>query len=249
MLKGKTSSIATIAAMLLSTTFLVSEAQARRYDGVSTQRTYQLNNTEIKKKPVLSKKHARKKSYKSRKYVRNRAPRHHHQEVMSRSVSRALYSADQSAASNQTGFFSWGQRSASHMNRAESMVGMTARGNRQDLAQMFASTFSKAVDPLRTPWCAAWANAVLAKEGIQGTGSLLARSFLDWGTKTNNPSKGDVVVLARGRSSASGHVGFFVERAEINGRRYVKVLGGNTGKAVRTAWYPESRVLGYRTHS
>lgn len=136
---------------------------------------------------------------------------------------------------------------SSVMERAESMVGMTARGNRRDLVKLFTDTIEKTVDPVRTPWCAAWANAVLAKEGIKGTDSLLARSFLDWGSITNNPEKGDVVVLARGgKRSMSGHVGFLVERAEVNGRRYVKVLGGNTGKSVQMSWYPESKVLGYR---
>jgi len=133
------------------------------------------------------------------------------------------------------------------MERAESMIGMTARGNRRDLVKLFSDTIEKTVDPVRTPWCAAWANAVLEKEGIKGTNSLLARSFLNWGSITTNPKKGDVVVLARGgKRSISGHVGFLVERAEVNGRRYVKVLGGNTRKYVQMSWYPESKVLGYR---
>ena len=141
---------------------------------------------------------------------------------------------------------SWFGRGAgsSILAKAETMVGMSARGDRKNLSQMFASTLQKVVDPVRTPWCAAWANAVLAKEGIKGTDSLIARSFLDWGTSTKTPDKGDVVVLARGRGA--GHVGFFVERQEINGHRYVKVLGGNTSKSVQSAWFPESRVLGYR---
>ena len=141
---------------------------------------------------------------------------------------------------------SWfgGGAGSSILAKAETMVGMSARGDRKDLSKMFASTLQKVVDPVRTPWCAAWANAVLAKEGIKGTDSLIARSFLDWGTSTKTPDKGDVVVLARGRGA--GHVGFFVERQEINGHRYVKVLGGNTGKSVQSAWFPESRVLGYR---
>lgn len=136
------------------------------------------------------------------------------------------------------------------MDRAESMMGMTARGNRRDLVKMFSNTFAKVVDPVRTPWCAAWANAVLEKEGVKGTNSLLARSFLHWGSSTHDPEKGDVVVLARGgKHSASGHVGFLVERTEVNGRRYVKVLGGNQGKSVQMSWYPESKVLGYRRAS
>jgi uncharacterized protein (TIGR02594 family) len=133
-----------------------------------------------------------------------------------------------------------------HMKQAESMVGMTARGNRRDLTKIFSVAFDQAVDPVRTPWCAAWANAVLAKSGVQGTNSLMARSFLGWGKSTVTPKNGDVVVLARGKGRISGHVGFFVERQEINGRRYVKVLGGNQGRSVAVAWYPESRVIGYR---
>jgi uncharacterized protein (TIGR02594 family) len=132
------------------------------------------------------------------------------------------------------------------MKQAESMVGMTARGNRRDLTKIFSVAFEHAVDPVRTPWCAAWANAVLAKSGVQGTNSLMARSFLGWGKSTSTPKNGDVVILTRGKGHVSGHVGFFVERQEINGRRYVKVLGGNQGRSVAIAWYPESRVIGYR---
>lgn len=135
------------------------------------------------------------------------------------------------------------------MRQAESMIGMSTHGNRGDLKRIFASTLKKAVDPARTPWCAAWANAVLAKSGVQGTGSLLARSFLNWGTRTNTPSNGDVVIIARGRSGVSGHVGFFVERQTMNGRRFVKVLGGNQGRQVKVAWFPESKVIGYRKAS
>lgn len=132
---------------------------------------------------------------------------------------------------------SWSGGHAGVLGRAQSMMGMSERGNRSALSRMMR------VDPARTPWCAAWANAVLRQSGYSGTGSNLARSFLNYGSRTRSPGQGDIVVLGR---RGGGHVGFLVERSIRNGRNYVKVLGGNTSNSVKTAWYPESKVLGYR---
>jgi uncharacterized protein (TIGR02594 family) len=129
---------------------------------------------------------------------------------------------------------------------AKKWEGKHQKQNRQELKQLFAQTNVQA-DPIAIPWCAAFANAILARAGYETTGSLQARSFLHWGMKTKEPKQGDVVVLARGRDSWSGHVGFFEGFEEINGIKYVKVLGGNTEKAVQVGYYPVSKVLGYRT--
>ena len=51
------------------------------------------------------------------------------------------------------------------------------------------------------PWCAAFANAVLAREGLAGTRSLLARSFLGWGEALDGPAIGALCVLRRGTSA------------------------------------------------
>lgn len=147
---------------------------------------------------------------------------------------RAAYAQQ---ASNDSWGSSWFGGNSGVLGHAQSMTGMSERGNRSALSRMMR------VDPARTPWCAAWANAVLRQSGYSGTGSNMARSFLSYGSGTRSPGQGDIVVLGR---RGGGHVGFLVERTVRNGRNYVKVLGGNTSNAVKTAWYPEARVLGYR---
>lgn len=96
--------------------------------------------------------------------------------------------------------------------------------------------------PDSTAWCAAFVGACLAEAGLRGTGSLLARSYLDYGTPLSEPRPGCIVVLSRGRSAWQGHVGFYVGRQ--NDR--VAVLGGNQADRVSVAHYPAARVLGYR---
>lgn len=93
------------------------------------------------------------------------------------------------------------------------------------------------------PWCAAFVGAVLARCGVQGTGSLLARSYESWGRSVplQEAQPGDVVVLSRG-ASWQGHVGFF-DHAEA-GR--VFLLGGNQGDQVNVTAYAGSRVVAVR---
>ncbi len=108
--------------------------------------------------------------------------------------------------------------------------------------------FRKAGQPMpddETPWCAAFVGAMLAECGLQGTGSLAARSYLKWGQKVapDDAGPGDVVVFWRGgKSGWQGHVAFFHRRAE--GRIYV--LGGNQGNKVSVAGYAPNRLLGIR---
>ncbi|MCR6673217.1 TIGR02594 family protein [Devosia ginsengisoli] len=93
-----------------------------------------------------------------------------------------------------------------------------------------------------TAWCAAFAHSMLGRGGIKGTGSLAARSYLDWGSSTDSPVRGDIVVFKRGNSGWQGHVAFFL--AEVGDR--VWVLGGNQSNAVSVASYAKSSLLGYR---
>lgn len=124
----------------------------------------------------------------------------------------------------------------------------TPKGQAQ-LKQLFnaAGMGNINVSPDMIAWCAAFVNAVLATNGLKGTGSMAARSFLNYGTATNSPQKGDIVVLSRGGDASKGHVGFF-EGFDKNGN--VRVLGGNQGKAgqgaVGEATFNRSAVLGYR---
>lgn len=71
-------------------------------------------------------------------------------------------------------------------------------------------------------WCAAFTGAMLARAGMKGTGSLLARSYLDWGTALEAGRVGAVAVLSRGSDPGAGHVGFVVGRND----KSLFLLGG-----------------------
>lgn len=101
------------------------------------------------------------------------------------------------------------------------------------------------IDPDKVAWCAAFVNAVLAGKGMGGTGSLAARSFLDYGKATDSPQKGDIAVLRRGKNPAQGHVGF-VDGFDKSGNPIL--LSGNAGggRAVTRQTFNKRDVLSYR---
>ena len=136
--------------------------------------------------------------------------------------------------------------SAKTLEKGSSMIGMDAEKDHKTLENKLSNTFGYKIDPARIPWCAAWANTVLADLGLKGTDSLAARSFLNWGQAVKRPEEGDVVVFRRGHNKWAGHVGFYVKTVEVDGRQYVAVLGGNQARGVSVAYYDASRVLGYR---
>jgi uncharacterized protein (TIGR02594 family) len=109
----------------------------------------------------------------------------------------------------------------------------------------FSASGAPNINDDETPWCAAFVGAVLAQIGLQGTGKLNARSYLDWGVEVHirDVMPGDVVVFWRGQPNGwQGHVGFVVR---IDGDRVI-VRGGNQGNAVSDASYPLSQLLGFR---
>ena len=124
-------------------------------------------------------------------------------------------------------------------NRAFSYVGLHEKSNRTQIKNVTK------VDPVRTPWCAAFVNGILAQAGMKGTGSNLAISFTKYKTATSNPVKGDIVVIRTGRSRrgrSSNHVGIF---EKFVGNR-VAVLGGNQSNKVKISYFPKSSVISYR---
>jgi uncharacterized protein (TIGR02594 family) len=95
----------------------------------------------------------------------------------------------------------------------------------------------------KASWCSSFVDWCLGKAGIEGTGSALARSWLDWGESLEEPRVGCVAVLYRDDPrSWKGHVGFFLRIAD--GR--IHLLGGNQLEQVREHDYPVESVLGYR---
>jgi uncharacterized protein (TIGR02594 family) len=95
----------------------------------------------------------------------------------------------------------------------------------------------------KASWCSSFVNWALAKVGIEGTGSALARSWLEWGKSLAEPQLGCVVVLSREDPNGwKGQVGFFVRIEAEN----IVLLGGNQLDEVRENSYPLKSVLGYR---
>lgn len=95
------------------------------------------------------------------------------------------------------------------------------------------------------PWCAAFVGAILAKSGVRNTGSLLARSYEQWGEKVDgldNAKRGDVVVISRGDKSWQGHVGFY----HGHGAGKIHILGGNQGDQVNITPYDAGRLVAIR---
>ena len=112
-----------------------------------------------------------------------------------------------------------------------------------DIITYFRAPGFKWVKDDETAWCAAFVNWALWKVKLQGTGSLLARSFLKYGKRTLAPQIGDLAVFWRGtKDGPYGHVGFFIKET----RDAVYVLGGNQANAVNIAVFPKTQLLEYR---
>lgn len=97
-------------------------------------------------------------------------------------------------------------------------------------------------NPTKTAWCAGFINAIEKSLGREGTGSLLARSYLNYGETVTKPQEGDIVILKRGLLPWQGHVGLY---ASEEGDK-ILLLGGNQNNKVCYKYYPKKKVLGYR---
>lgn len=95
----------------------------------------------------------------------------------------------------------------------------------------------------KASWCSSFVNWCLGQVGIGGTGSALARSWLEWGEPLALPVPGCIVVLSRDDpNSWKGHVGFYLRSDE----KFIYLLGGNQLEQVREHFYPVESVLAYR---
>jgi uncharacterized protein (TIGR02594 family) len=112
--------------------------------------------------------------------------------------------------------------------------------NDKDISSFFRDAVGQ-VHADTVPWCAAFVGAMLERAGYTGSNSLMARSYLNWGSALASPRKGCVVVFKRG-NPPSGHVAFAQEWTASS----IKVLGGNQSDAVTIASYKRADVLGFR---
>lgn len=118
-------------------------------------------------------------------------------------------------------------------------VELTGTANNPQISKYMDSTwFDDNRDSV--PWCSAFINWCMVQANLPHTDSPRAKSWLDWGVQTLNPSTGDLTVMQR---NGGGHVGFYV----CSGRNRVAVLGGNQNDSVCIKNYDETRVIEYRT--
>ena len=124
-------------------------------------------------------------------------------------------------------------------------IGLHEVRNRKQIKKLLG------VDPVRTEWCAAFVNAMLASQDMPGSDSvsnypLMARSFLYWGESVDQAQVGDIMVFSRGTNNWQGHVGFYIGTVNRNGLIYYKILGGNQDNSINITEYPATRLLGIR---
>lgn len=131
----------------------------------------------------------------------------------------------------------------SNISEARKFYGLHEEKDRKQIKELVG------VDPVRTEWCAAFANAVLDMQGIPGSESvseypLMARSFIRWGDKVEveDIQRGDIVVFPRGDQGWQGHVGFYVNTQDD---KWV-VLGGNQDNTVSYGLYDPKKVIAIR---
>jgi uncharacterized protein (TIGR02594 family) len=109
--------------------------------------------------------------------------------------------------------------------------------------QAFMAANGMPTDPATTAWCASFVNSALESQGIRGSGSRVANSFLNWGEGVKDQTQvkaGDVMVQSRGLGpgQTGGHVGMATGRQRIrdDGRLQLEMISGNKANAVRKTW-------------
>jgi uncharacterized protein (TIGR02594 family) len=95
--------------------------------------------------------------------------------------------------------------------------------------------------PDSVPWCAGFVGWCLNMAGLPDSDSLMARSYLRYGTALKEPKFGCIAVYSRG-TPPSGHVGFWVGE---DGEKDI-IRGGNQSDAVNDSPQSKARALGYR---
>jgi uncharacterized protein (TIGR02594 family) len=133
------------------------------------------------------------------------------------------------------------------LDMAKTVLGKTEGKDRAALID-YMKTGGQNIDPQTRAWCAAFINASLNKAGYSGTGSDLARSFLEWGNavEPGQVQAGDIGVYPRGSDPMYGHAGIVEKVDPATGM--VTMISGNAGPqgAVQESQYAIKDALGFR---
>lgn len=141
-------------------------------------------------------------------------------------------SNNQASSSSET---PWVDSAASQLGQKET-PGEGA--NEQIIDYLATTTYPSRSD--ETAWCSAFVNWSFSKVGIEGTNSVSALSWSNWGQRLSQPAYGSVAVIDWGRGH--GHVGFVVG---ISPTGRLILLGGNQSNSVKISSLSQSLVKAY----
>ncbi|MCP1200050.1 phage tail length tape measure family protein [Notoacmeibacter sp. MSK16QG-6] len=132
-------------------------------------------------------------------------------------------------------------RSGDPVSAISGMLGFSENGSGRSQINGFMRANGVDIDAAYTAWCAGFVNSALKSVGVDGTGSLVANSFLNWGQGIDASSalRGDVLVKSRGLGSnqTGGHVGFATGQSRMSGAGLqLQMISGNQGDAVSKTW-------------
>jgi uncharacterized protein (TIGR02594 family) len=126
------------------------------------------------------------------------------------------------------------------VDKAFSLIGANENSNASSI-NAFLKQGGVDLDAAQQAWCAAFVNSSLEQVGVKGSGSNVANSFLNWGSKID-PSqilRGDVLVQNRGLGAGQtgGHVGFATGATRFSsGQQQIEMLSGNLNDGVGKEW-------------
>jgi uncharacterized protein (TIGR02594 family) len=132
------------------------------------------------------------------------------------------------------------------VDKAMGLIGSNELSQRTDI-NSFLRAGGVDIDAATTAWCAGFVNSALKQVGIDGSGSLTANSFQNWGTAID-PSqllRGDVLLQSRGLGAGGtgGHVGFATGASRmVGGQQQLQMLSGNSDNSVATSWINASEL-------
>lgn len=104
-------------------------------------------------------------------------------------------------------------------------------GSNPKIKKMFADAGHPEVIDDDVAWCAAFVGSVLKNTGYGNTGSLAARSYLQYGKRVvvEDIQPGDIVIWKRGDSPWQGHVEIVAKKRGM----FLDVIGGNVANQVK----------------
>ena len=114
--------------------------------------------------------------------------------------------------------------------------------NNPEIMKYFHAIGQDWVQGDETAWCSAFINWCAKESGLEYSGKLNARSWLNLGKKVKTYKDADIVVFWReSKTSWKGHVGIPVNEDADS----IWCLGGNQSNMVKISPYPKDRLLAY----